>query len=79
VIYRAPHDARGQRTGILSSPLRELTGFCLAVDLHDTRLRWRAHLFHPTASRLWVGKAELVTAIEGVSSRPVRRIVLREG
>jgi hypothetical protein len=24
--------ARGQRTAILSSPLRELTGFCLAVD-----------------------------------------------
>jgi hypothetical protein len=25
------------------------------------------------------GKAELITGIEGVSSRPVRRIVLREG
>jgi hypothetical protein len=25
------------------------------------------------------GKAELLTGIEGVSSRPVRRIVLREG
>jgi hypothetical protein len=25
------------------------------------------------------GKAELVTGIEGVSSRPVRRIVLQEG
>jgi hypothetical protein len=25
------------------------------------------------------GKAELVTGIEGVSSRPVRKIVLREG
>lgn len=24
--------ARGQRAAILSSPLRELTGFCLAVD-----------------------------------------------
>lgn len=24
--------ARGQRTAILSSPLRELTGFCLAVN-----------------------------------------------
>jgi hypothetical protein len=25
------------------------------------------------------GKAELLTGIEGVSSRPVRRILLREG
>jgi hypothetical protein len=25
------------------------------------------------------GRAELITGIEGVSSRPVRRIVLREG
>jgi hypothetical protein len=25
------------------------------------------------------GKAELITGIEGISSRPVRRIVLREG
>jgi hypothetical protein len=27
----------------------------------------------------WAGKAELLTGIEGVSSRPVRQIVLRNG
>jgi len=29
--------------------------------------------------RRLAGKAELLTGIEGVSSRPVRKIVLREG
>ncbi len=27
----------------------------------------------------WAGKAELLTGVDGVSSRPVRRIVLRGG
>jgi hypothetical protein len=34
---------------------------------------------HDTSAAAGQGKAELLTGIEGVSSRPVRRIVLREG
>jgi hypothetical protein len=32
IMAAANASPRGQRTAILSSPLRELTGFCLAVD-----------------------------------------------
>jgi hypothetical protein len=32
IMATAHASARGQRTAILASPLRELTGFCLAVD-----------------------------------------------
>jgi hypothetical protein len=37
--------------------------------------------FRPPPERHWrsYGKAELLTGIEGVSSRPVRRIVLMGG
>ena len=45
----------------------------------------RAMLIRDMLDKMWhdgcggrAGKAELITGIEGVSSRPVRRIVLRE-
>jgi hypothetical protein len=50
------------------------------------RAAQRAMLIRDILDKMWhdgcggrAGKAELLTGIEGVSSRPVRRIVLREG
>ena len=58
--------------------------------LNEAHARWRARslrdIMRDIIARMrhdgigWLaGKAELLTGIEGVSSRPVRRIVLREG
>jgi hypothetical protein len=43
------------------------------------RIRDILHRMHHDGCGGLAGKAELLTGIEGVSSRPVRRIVLREG
>jgi hypothetical protein len=54
--------------------------------VNEAHARWRARSLRDIIARLRhdgcggrAGKAELLTGIEGVSSRPVRRIVLREG
>jgi hypothetical protein len=56
------------------------------IFVNEAHARWRrrvlrdvlVHLHHGGCGGL-PAKAELLTGIEGVSSQPVRRIVLREG
>ena len=54
--------------------------------VNEAHARWRDRSLRDIIVRMrhdgcgeLAGKAELLTGIEGVSSRPVRRIVLREG
>jgi hypothetical protein len=60
---------------------------CGKVQLvNEAHARWRDRTLRQILTRMrhdgcggLAGKAELLTGIEGASSRPVRRIVLREG
>jgi hypothetical protein len=54
--------------------------------VNEAHARWRGRTLRAILARMrhdgcggLAGKAELLTGIEGVSSRPVRRIVLRAG
>jgi hypothetical protein len=60
---------------------------CGKTVMHnETHVPWRDRTLFDVLKRMrhdgcggLAGKAELLTGIEGASSRPVRRIVLREG
>ena len=76
----------------LQQPFRALTPWFLRIEcdrcgkvqiVNEAHARWRARSLRDIIARMRhdgcggrAGKADLITGIEGVSSRPVRRIVL---
>jgi hypothetical protein len=79
----------------LGEPLRAFPSWFLRVEcercgkvvmVNESHSRWRDRTIADILRRMrhdgcggLPGRAELITGVEGVSSRPVRRIVLREG
>ena len=79
----------------LDEPLRAFPSWFLRIEcdrcgkvqmVNEAHARWRDRTLRAIPARMrhdgcggLAGKAELLSGIEGVSSRPVRRIVLRGG